>query len=117
MLSSVCSMSDALQIPIHFALTRLESEVCVARCRAGDGPVDVPDVWLQVIRGPTSQVGALVTDVSDSPAAVDYWASANCSRWIPMLRITSLNESYQLPMLRPLPIWTPATVTNGGRLT
>ena len=48
---------------------------------------------------PVSQVRALVTDVSDSPAAVDSWASANCSRWIHMLRITSLNESYQILML------------------
>ena len=71
MLSSVCSKSEALQVPIHFALTRLKSGVCVARCRAGDAPVDVTDVWLQNIRAPTSQVRALLTDVSDSPAAVD----------------------------------------------
>ena len=70
-MSSVRSKSQALQVPINFALTRLESGVCVARCRTGDGPVDVPDIWLQVIRGLGSQVTALVTDVSDSPAAVD----------------------------------------------
>ena len=82
MLSSVCSKSEALQIPIHFALTRLKLGVCVARCRAGDGPADVPDVWLLVVRGAASQVRALVTDLSDSHAAIDSWASANSSRWI-----------------------------------
>ena len=53
-----------------------------------------------------SQVRALVTDVCDPPAAVDSWASANCSRRIPMLRITSLNESSKLPTFPSRPIWT-----------
>ena len=55
MLSSLCNRSETLQVPSHFALTPPNSGACVARCRAGDGAVDVPDVWLQVIRGPCSK--------------------------------------------------------------
>ena len=98
---------ETLQVPSHFASTPLNSGVRVARCRAGDGPVDLPYVWLQVIRGacPKSERQSRMSVTRQQQSTLGH-QPPHCSRRIPMLRITSLNESQQLPMLLSLPVWT-----------